>query len=73
MERAKLICVRKEDEHEDDLKQLIKPCADFMMDGIGPQSALINDDDQSNPHSTTKNLSMAKAPGFLTKNSLKAC
>ena len=47
MKRAKLICVGEEEGHWDDVKQLIKPCSDFIMKKIRSQAALINYDDQS--------------------------
>ena len=31
MERAKAICQGEEKEHWDDIQELIKPCADFML------------------------------------------
>jgi streptomycin 3"-adenylyltransferase len=31
MERAKAICKGEEKEHWDDIQELIKPCADFML------------------------------------------
>jgi predicted nucleotidyltransferase len=34
MERAKTICTGQEQEHWDDIQELIKPCADFMLNEI---------------------------------------
>ncbi len=45
IERAKSICMGLENESWDDLKVLIKPCADFMADKISTQISLINFDD----------------------------
>jgi predicted nucleotidyltransferase len=45
MKRAKSICIGVENEYWDDLKMLIKPCADFMVDQINLQNSLINFDD----------------------------
>lgn len=45
MKRAKSICIGIENERWDDLKMLIKPCADFMVDQINAQNSLINFDD----------------------------
>ncbi len=46
MKRAKSICIGEENEHWGDIKELIKPCADFMVDKINTQSSLINFYDQ---------------------------
>lgn len=48
MDRAKSICVGLENEYWDDIKELIKPCADFMVDKINEQISLINFDDPNN-------------------------
>jgi predicted nucleotidyltransferase len=45
IQRAKAICTGVEPEHWDDIKELIKPCADFMVDKINKKSTLINFDD----------------------------
>ena len=45
MNRAQSICMGVEKEHWDDIKTLVKPCADFMVDQINTQIALINFDD----------------------------
>ena len=44
MKRAKSICIGVEKEYWDDLKEIIKPCADFMVDKINAQILLINFD-----------------------------
>lgn len=48
MKRAKSICVGIEKEYWDDIHELIKPCADFMVGKINERSSLINFDDSSN-------------------------
>lgn len=45
IKRAKSICMGIENEYWDDLKMLIKPCANFMMDRINEQIRLVNFDD----------------------------
>lgn len=45
--RAKSICIGMENEHWDDLKTLIKPCSDFILEQINSQKALINFNDSS--------------------------
>jgi predicted nucleotidyltransferase len=45
IKRAKSICMGIEDEYWDDIKVLIKPCADFMVDKINRRIPLINFDD----------------------------
>jgi predicted nucleotidyltransferase/N-acetylglutamate synthase-like GNAT family acetyltransferase len=45
MQRAKAICTGKEDEHWDDINEHIKPCADFMVDQINAQAALLHFND----------------------------
>jgi streptomycin 3"-adenylyltransferase len=45
IKRAKSICIGVENEHWDDIKVLIKPCADFMVNKINAQISLINFDD----------------------------
>jgi streptomycin 3"-adenylyltransferase len=37
MERAKAICIGEEKEYWDDIREIIKPCADFMLDKINSQ------------------------------------
>lgn len=46
--RAKFICMRLEEEYWDDMKALIKPCTDFMVDKIYEQHLLINFDNPNN-------------------------
>lgn len=41
MERAKAICKGEEKEHWDDIRELIKPCANFMLNQINKQVRLI--------------------------------
>lgn len=48
IKRAKAVCIGIEDEHWDDIKELIKPCADFMVDNIHAKTALVNFDDSKN-------------------------
>ncbi len=45
IERAKLICIGVENEFWDDIKELVKPCADFMVGKINECASLINFDD----------------------------
>lgn len=45
MKRAKSICIGAENEYWDDIKMLIKPCADFMVDKINVRIPLVNFDD----------------------------
>jgi len=45
MKRAKSICIGAENEYWDDIKMLIKPCTDFMVDKINGQIPLVNFDD----------------------------
>lgn len=45
IKRAKSICIGKENEHWDDIRVLIKPCADFMIGKINGQIPLVNFDD----------------------------
>lgn len=45
MNRAKLICVGLKNEHWDDIKTLIKPCADYMIDNIHAKIRSVNLDD----------------------------
>ena len=47
IKRAKSICMGIENEYWADIKVLIKPCADFMMDKIKAQIPLVNFDDPS--------------------------
>lgn len=42
MNRAKTICIGWEDEYWDDIKVLVKPCADFMLNRINDQKSSIN-------------------------------
>lgn len=41
MKRAKNICIGEENEYWDDIKALIKPCADFIVNKINEQTSLI--------------------------------
>lgn len=41
MKRAKSICMGIENEHWDDIKVVLKPCADFMVDKINGQIPLV--------------------------------
>nr|WP_231950243.1 aminoglycoside adenylyltransferase domain-containing protein [Legionella lansingensis] len=45
MKRAKSICIGVENEYWDDIKLLVKSCANFMVDKINEQTSLINFDD----------------------------
>lgn len=45
MKRAKSICIGVENEYWDDLKELIRPCADFIVDKINVHNSLTNFDD----------------------------
>ncbi len=45
IERAKLICIGEEDEYWDDIRVLIKPCVDFMVEKINTNISSINFDD----------------------------
>lgn len=45
MKRAKSICIGIENEHWNDIKVLIKPCAAFMVDKIDRRIPLVNFDD----------------------------
>lgn len=45
MKRAKSICMGIENEYWDDIKVLINPCADFMVDKINVQIPLVNFND----------------------------
>jgi predicted nucleotidyltransferase len=56
MKRAKSICMGVENEHWDDIAKLIKPCAEFMVDKINRQMALINFDDPN------KSIKLAEEP-----------
>lgn len=47
MDHAKSICIGIENEHWEDIKEVIKPCADFMVDKINEQTLLINLDDSN--------------------------
>lgn len=47
IERAKLICIGVENEYWDDIKELVKPSADFMIDKINEHASLINFDDRN--------------------------
>jgi streptomycin 3"-adenylyltransferase len=57
MQRAKLIYIGETNEHWDDLKALIKPCADFMTDKINQQISSINFNDPN------KTIKLAEHPG----------
>lgn len=48
MKRAKMICIGEEEEYWDDIKQLIKPCADFMLSKIRTQAVLKDCSDENN-------------------------
>lgn len=45
MQRAKAICMGVENEHWDDIKGLVQPCADLMVGKINGQVSLIDFDD----------------------------
>lgn len=45
MKRAKSICIGLENEHWDDIKMFIKPCADYMVDKINAQIPLVDFND----------------------------
>lgn len=45
MMRAKSICIGVENEYWDDLKEIIRPCADFIVDKINGQISFININD----------------------------
>ena len=45
MKRAQSICVGIEKEHWNDIKELIKPCGDFMVDQINAQISSVNFND----------------------------
>ena len=45
MKRAKSICIGLENEHWDDIKVFIKPCADYMADKINAQIPLVKFND----------------------------
>lgn len=47
MKLAKSICIGIENEYWNDIKVLIKPCADFMVDKINAQIPLVNFDDSN--------------------------
>jgi streptomycin 3"-adenylyltransferase len=48
MQRAKSICIGVENEHWDDIKLLVKPCSDFMIDQIHQATSLVNLSDPDN-------------------------
>ena len=48
MQRAKSICIGVENEHWDDIKLLVKPCANFMIDQIHEAGSLVNLNDPNN-------------------------
>ncbi|MBM3887131.1 DUF4111 domain-containing protein, partial [Candidatus Dependentiae bacterium] len=54
MQRAKAICIGIENEHWDDIKELVKPCANFMVEKINAHISLLN---FNNPN---KLISLAK-------------
>ena len=41
MERARAICIGKENEHWDDIQPLVKPCADFMVSQINDEISAV--------------------------------
>ena len=49
MKRAKSICMGEENEHWDDIAELIKPCADFMVTEINAQNSLVNLENRNAP------------------------
>lgn len=48
MQRARAICIGEEQEHWDDIKALIQPCADFMVSRIKEQTVLLESLDSIN-------------------------
>lgn len=56
MKRAKSICIGLENEHWDDIKELTKSCADFIVNKINAQVSLINFDDRN------KSIKLAEEP-----------
>ncbi|KTC87043.1 aminoglycoside adenylyltransferase domain-containing protein [Legionella brunensis] len=48
IQRAKLICIGVENEYWDDIKSLVKPCADFMIDKIHKATSLVDLNDPNN-------------------------
>ncbi len=58
MKRAKSICLGIGNEYWDDIEELIKSCADFMLDKINAQILLINLDDPN------KLIKLAEEPLF---------
>ncbi len=49
MKRAKMMCIAEENEYWDDIKVLIKPCSDYIINKINEQISLIKDiDSQKN-------------------------
>lgn len=46
IKRAKSICVGDENEHWDDIKELIKPCAEFILNKIHEQDSLLDKNDR---------------------------
>ncbi len=61
MQRAKSICIGVENEYWDDIKVLIKSCADFMLEKIKVQTSLINFD---NPNKLIKLAEEPFSGGF---------
>gem|GEM_PF-177938 len=55
MKRAKLICKGEEQEHWDDIQELIKPCADFIKDKINNKVIEIK-----SSNNATKSITLAK-------------
>lgn len=47
MKRAKSICIGLENEHWDDIAELIKPCTDFIVDKINAKISLVNFNDRN--------------------------
>ena len=48
LRRAKAICIGKEDEHWDDLRDLLKPCADLMFEEVNSRITEIMQADSTN-------------------------
>ena len=42
MQRAKLICIGKENEHWEDIEMLIRPCVDFILSKIHSKASVLN-------------------------------
>lgn len=56
MKRAKAICIGLKNEHWDDIKELTKSCADFIVNKINTQVSLANFNDRN------KSIKLAKEP-----------